>query len=102
MHRSIRLSASLSAAAALATLAACETDGTLNLGVTPITNTTFVQRNLVADLTVYGAVTVDLNLVNPWKMPSPPRTAVDWASSMRAFDAGVAIAVHSSSGRQVG
>jgi uncharacterized protein (TIGR03118 family) len=66
MHRSIRLGASLSTAAALATLTACESDGTLNLAVTPITNTTFVQRNLVGDVTLYGAVTVDPNLVNPW------------------------------------
>lgn len=67
MHRSVvRLSASLSTAVALATMAACENVGDANLVVSPVTNTAFVQTNLVADISSLGAVTIDPNLVNPW------------------------------------
>ena len=67
MHRSVtRLGASLSAAVALATLAACEATGDTNLVVTPITNTTFVQANLVSDIPTYNPRTIDPNLVNAW------------------------------------
>jgi uncharacterized protein (TIGR03118 family) len=67
-----RLGASLSTAVALATLAACGDSGDNNLVVTPITNTTFVQRNLVADIASFGAVTIDPNLVNAWGLAFGP------------------------------
>ena len=81
MHRSVaRLSVSLSTAIALATLAACGVDGTSNLVVTPITNTTVVQRNLVADISSYGPVTIDPNLVNPWGLAFGPDGAL-WVAN---------------------
>lgn len=81
MHRSaIRLSASLSTAVAIATLTACDTDGFANLVVTPITNTTFVQRNLVADIPSYGAVTIDPSLVNAWGLAFGPDGAL-WVAN---------------------
>jgi uncharacterized protein (TIGR03118 family) len=81
MHRSItRRGASLSAAVALATLAACESVGDTNLVVTPITNTTFVQTNLVADISSYGASTIDPNLVNPWGLAFGPDGAL-WVAN---------------------
>src|SRR5678816_4696089 len=77
MHVSVgRLCASLSTAVALASLAACESDGLNNLVVTPLTNPTFVQRNLVADILSYGAVTIDANLVNPWGLAFGPDGAL--------------------------
>jgi len=81
MHVSVgRLCASLSTAVALASLAACESDGLNNLVVTPLTNPTFVQRNLVADILSYGAVTIDANLVNPWGLAFGPDGAL-WVAN---------------------
>ncbi len=81
MHRpGTRLGASLSTAVALATLAACESSGDQNLVVTPITNTTFVQTNLVADLSSYGGVTIDPKLVNPWGLAFSPDGAL-WVAN---------------------
>ncbi len=81
MYRSgIRLGASLSTAVALATLAACGEDGTQNLVVTPITDTRFVQTNLVSDIASYGPLTVDPNLVNPWGLAFGPDGAL-WVAN---------------------
>src|SRR5262245_66443181 len=80
MHRSgLRLGASLSTAVALATLAACEADDFRNIVVTPTTST-FVQRNLVADIPLFGAVTVDPSLVNPWGLAFGPSGAL-WVAN---------------------
>ncbi len=75
-----RLGASLSTAVALATLAACDATGDTNLVVTPITNTTFVQANLVADISSLGAVTIDPNLVNAWGLAFGPNGAL-WVAN---------------------
>jgi uncharacterized protein (TIGR03118 family) len=69
MHRSVaRLSASLGAVAALAALAACGDKVNPNVVVPIVTNATFLQTNLVADVASAGALTVDPGLVNPWGM----------------------------------
>jgi uncharacterized protein (TIGR03118 family) len=70
MLRSVaRFSASLGAVAALAALVACGDKVNPNLVVTtPIVGSTFVQTNLVADNSSFGALTVDPSLVNPWGM----------------------------------
>jgi len=81
MHVSVgRLCVSLSTAVALASLAACESDGLNNLVVTPLTNPTFVQRNLVADILSNGAVTIDPDLVNPWGLAFGPDGAL-WVAN---------------------
>ena len=81
MHRSgARLGASLSTAVALATLAGCDSSGDTNLVVTPITNTTFVQTNLVADISSFGAVTIDPKLVNAWGLAFGPNGAL-WVAN---------------------
>jgi uncharacterized protein (TIGR03118 family) len=76
----LRLGASLSAAVVLATLAACGDDDDQNLVVTPITNTTFLQTNLVVDAAPLTGVTVDPNLVNPWGLAFGPDGAV-WSAN---------------------
>ena len=81
MQRSVAwLGASLSTAVVTVTLAGCEAAGDTNLVVTPITNTTFVQANLVADISSYGAVTIDPNLVNPWGLAFGPNGAL-WVAN---------------------
>ena len=81
MHRSVtRRGASLSAAVALATLAACESVGDTNLVVTPVTNTTFVQANLVSDIPSYNPRTIDPKLVNAWGLAFGPDGAL-WVAN---------------------
>lgn len=81
MHRSVaRLGASLSTAVALATVAGCEAAGDTNLFVTPITNTTFVQTNLVADISSFDPVTIDPKLVNAWGLVFNPDGAL-WVAN---------------------
>jgi uncharacterized protein (TIGR03118 family) len=73
MHRSVtRLGASLSTTVVLATLAACESSGDTNLVVTPIRSTTFVQTNLVSDISLYSPRTIDPSLVNAWGLAFSP------------------------------
>ena len=68
MHRSVaRFSTSLGAVAAFAALAACGDKVNPNV-VIPVTQSTFLQTNLVSDTTSFGALTIDPALVNPWGM----------------------------------
>src|SRR5215472_6195109 len=68
MHRSVaRFSTSLGAVAAFAALTACGDKVNPNV-VIPVTQSTFLQTNLVSDTTSFGALTIDPALVNPWGM----------------------------------
>src|SRR6185369_10816276 len=74
------LGASLSTAVALATVAACGASGDTNLFVTPITNPTFIQTNLVSDISSLDPVTIDPRLVNAWGLAFSPDGAL-WVAN---------------------
>jgi uncharacterized protein (TIGR03118 family) len=60
---------SLGAFAAFAALAGCGDKVNPNVVIpVAVTQSVFLQTNLVSDTTSFGAVTIDPNLVNPWGM----------------------------------